>query len=844
MRYILHIILLFSFSFSVLSQNSRYDLVPSEKRIVTDLAGKWEISSDNEDSWREIYVPHSTRNSKKIIYKKSINLNLDVIKEKNLILKFFGTNDRTEVLLNNQLLTNYFGGLTPFEVLLPDNLLKNGKNEIKVIVYPLDSYPRSITKNTPYSQRNYNGIIRDIVLEAVSKVWIKDIKYKYEFSPNLDRLQGVINIRVNSNFGNLARFSNKKIILRTSISSRNATKSIVDSRTIEVENSRVYDEKFEFSLSDVKLWDIENPNLYDLNVEIYDGELLIDDLTEKIGFRKIETASGQNGNKILLNKRELKIKGINYIEDFIERGNAINLKRYLSDNKLIDKLGANLIRLKYSTPNEHLVRICDELGILLLVDLPMYSVPSGIMSKDELVVRLSNQFEQYYENFENSPSIMAWGVYFSANESSSGTISYHATITQSIKKISDKLIYKSVINKVDDILTDNIDFISVEFINRKLKHGLISKDLNKLQELSRGLPILLEVGVPIQENNLNGYSDNLSLEYQAYYYANFIEYSKTRNFTGVIINSFNDYLLNNPILQTNSEKLYLMTSGLVDRSRNERLSYSVIKAYFNDEKEPLLNAGSKKDDQLNFFFTIFGISAMMLLFILINRFRRFREYFFRSIIRPYNFYADVRDQRIISTFQTIILAIIISAGVASYFGAILFNQKSNVLTEIFLNLLIPTQIAKENLFSLAWSPILMTVLFMVLVFLKILFIAFLLRVIVFFMNIRVFYKDVFTITVWSFVPLLILLTVSVFIPSIIEATNMAFILFSSLYLILALWSLFRLFKSSAVVFDKNSSRVYLIETIVFGAVLGIPLFIYELNNSFISYLLYFLEVYL
>lgn len=649
MRYILHIILLFSFSFSVLSQNSRYDLVPSEKRIVTDLAGKWEISSDNEDSWREIYVPHSTRNSKKIIYKKSINLNLDVIKEKNLILKFFGTNDRTEVLLNNQLLTNYFGGLTPFEVLLPDNLLKNGKNEIKVIVYPLDSYPRSITKNTPYSQRNYNGIIRDIVLEAVSKVWIKDIKYKYEFSPNLDRLQGVINIRVNSNFGNLARFSNKKIILRTSISSRNATKSIVDSRTIEVENSRVYDEKFEFSLSDVKLWDIENPNLYDLNVEIYDGELLIDDLTEKIGFRKIETASGQNGNKILLNKRELKIKGINYIEDFIERGNAINLKRYLSDNKLIDKLGANLIRLKYSTPNEHLVRICDELGILLLVDLPMYSVPSGIMSKDELVVRLSNQFEQYYENFENSPSIMAWGVYFSANESSSGTISYHATITQSIKKISDKLIYKSVINKVDDILTDNIDFISVEFINRKLKHGLISKDLNKLQELSRGLPILLEVGVPIQENNLNGYSDNLSLEYQAYYYANFIEYSKTRNFTGVIINSFNDYLLNNPILQTNSEKLYLMTSGLVDRSRNERLSYSVIKAYFNDEKEPLLNAGSKKDDQLNFFFTIFGISAMMLLFILINRFRRFREYFFRSIIRPYNFYADVRDQRIIST---------------------------------------------------------------------------------------------------------------------------------------------------------------------------------------------------
>src|SRR5581483_4370966 len=57
---------------------------------------------------------------------------------------------------------------------------------------------------------------------------------------------------------------------------------------------------------------------------------------------------------------------------------------------------------------------------------------------------------------------------------------------------------------------------------------------------------------------------------------------------------------------------------------------------------------------------LYAFGLLLVLFLLINLDRRFREYIVRSLVRPFNFFADVRDRRILPNGQTTLLALICS----------------------------------------------------------------------------------------------------------------------------------------------------------------------------------------
>ena len=85
----------------------------------------------------------------------------------------------------------------------------------------------------------------------------------------------------------------------------------------------------------VRLWEPANPNLYQIRLELEN-----DDLTERIGFRTITVQDG----KLLLNNREIKLKGINRHEDHPDWGFAVPLKLMKKDLDIIKNLGCNAIR--------------------------------------------------------------------------------------------------------------------------------------------------------------------------------------------------------------------------------------------------------------------------------------------------------------------------------------------------------------------------------------------------------------------------------------------------------------------------------------------------------------------
>ena len=102
----------------------------------------------------------------------------------------------------------------------------------------------------------------------------------------------------------------------------------------------------------------------------------------------------------------------------------------------------------------------------------------------------------------------------------------------------------------------------------------------------------------------------------------------------------------------NKENLYKL-GFLVKNRETDRLSYKVISAMLHNSENVTIPIGSKKDDA-PMVFIVFGILLAILIGILVNSGRKFREDASRALLRPYNFYADVRDQRIISGYHSTI----------------------------------------------------------------------------------------------------------------------------------------------------------------------------------------------
>jgi hypothetical protein len=227
---------------------------------------------------------------------------------------------------------------------------------------------------------------------------------------------------------------------------------------------------------------------------------------------------------------------------------------------------------------------------------------------------------------------------------------------------------------------------------------------------------------------------------------------------------------------------------------------------------------------------------------MINRFKRFREYFFRSILRPYNFYADIRDQRLISTVQTSVLAVLISVSIASFIAATFYYLRFSSTLEYFLNIGIPISIIKENLFALIWTPSLLILVMSLIVMLYILFIALYLKITAFALSVRLFYKDAFTLATWSLIPTILLLIVASFITKIFGEMDNGYLMIFAILGFVKIWSLLRLLKSSAVVIDKPKGKVYLIEIALGLIILGIPIFLMQWSRSVIDYLIYVLTV--
>ncbi len=836
-----------------ISQSEIKTILNSGTRYIIPLNGQWEKSSDGLN-WENVHIPYSDVNLEKITLIRKVRIEKSQQESLSWQLFFLGFNHQAEISINGQFLGRFISSMAPIWVKIPPKVLNAGENELRITFLVPNDVIKTIFEHYIYARKRYNGLVREAFLIGNPPVWISDINTNYSLSNNYSQANINATISVSSaNFDLISKFQSsvgENLELKNKANFQIETKiikigtgeivAIGEPRQISIEAERTINVSVKFNITSPSLWSPSNPNLYQVQATIVQAGRTVDNFATNFGLREISVSRAEKSN-FTLNGYKIPLKAVSYIDYHISSGQSLSIWRMEENIRMIKTLGANAIRFQFNPPHPYFAYLCDKYGLLMLLDLPIYSIPETLLRRDEVKVYIKNQSKLFTYFKQNYASTLAFGF-------SDGICEDHfpnefaSEIKPIITSNGNYLFYK-FINPNEKTITSNIfDFIG---INLK-KETSISHQYSILKGIiqrSNNKPFVTCFGVPINENNHNGYSDPYSYEHQAFYIKSLYNLSFQNGSFGVVINSFNDYELHHPYLATNNYHSSILTIGITNATNKPRFSYTMLQALFNDEKEPLINAGSYAGETL-VSFLIFGFILLVVLLFFINRFRRFREYLTRAMLRPYNFYSDIRDQRIIPSFQTVILALIVSFTIGMYVTSLLFYYRNYDITQFLIMLCCPSSFLQEIIYKMIWMPEVSLFIIALISFVVLFAISIIIKIFAFFSRARIYFSDCLIISVWASAPFVVLLPLAIPLIRLLEINNTIAIIAVILFLLIKFWVIARILKASAVVFDKPSALVYSIGIIVILVFAAIPIGFYQINYQFFSYLMYFWCTYL
>jgi hypothetical protein len=111
----------------------------------------------------------------------------------------------------------------------------------------------------------------------------------------------------------------------------------------------------------VQLWSPESPVLYELTVELLDGERVLDTNTCAVGFRELAC----NRHRFLLNGKELFLQGVCRHETVADYGHTVPYAVVEADMRRIKGSGCNYVRLVHYPHSKDVLEIADRLGLMV-----------------------------------------------------------------------------------------------------------------------------------------------------------------------------------------------------------------------------------------------------------------------------------------------------------------------------------------------------------------------------------------------------------------------------------------------------------------------------------------------
>ncbi len=795
-------------------------------RGIIPLNKGWELFlQDDPENKIDVSLPSIFTNENSVIYRKEFNFSGEQILNYKFDLVSFGINYASEIFINNVSLYKHAGGGYPFEFEIPKDILNyDVPNVIKIKVYhKLDS------KNTiPLKPRflfpdSKGGITGDLFIKLIPLTRIENLRYSFT---TLSRKKAKIKLTVNFDLVDESKNpEGKNINYKCYLQFYDPNKeTILYSKdfNIKFRTSNKITKKVNITLSSTEFWDLKNRANYFIRLVLTDGENIIDEFKRDIPIRKISYAN-RNFN---INGKKIKLKGVTYIpsSDIFYTEDLYSV--FKRDLQIIKNAGFNSVRFSKAVPHPYLLKLCEDYGLFAFIEIPLNSVPAQFLRQEDFLTRAETyvaQISAYYKRFPMVAGIGVGSSYLPDNKSNSEFIAHLARI---VKKSSGLPAYASFVGIQHDTIPD-LDFYGIELYAKTLPD-----DFNKSGELNY---FISEATYPNYNGETNGYLNQFSYEAQAKYFIDIISQSEKYKLKGYFLNSMFDYKGDfAPMFSGfNDENEYKIGLLAADR-KSDRASFHIIKARVRDGKRINIPLGNKLDDS-PLFFIIASLVLSLLLGVLINSKKKFREDAIRALLRPYNFYADIRDQRILSGFNTNFLMILLSGSHALFLTNLLFFLKNNILIEKSL-IALGSPDYVEFVSSLAWNPTDAFIVFFIFSVLGFLLISVIFKFASFFIKNRVIFSSIYYVVIWAFLPLTILLPLELVLYRILMADVINWYLYTAI-IIFNIWLVQRLLKGIYVIFDVRPFQVYFYGFIFTILVIGAIILYFQLSEYSLFYIL-------
>ena len=323
---------------------------------------------------------------------------------KRLFISFQGAESGIALWLNGQFVGYSEDSFTPSEFELTE-YVKEGENKLAAQVFKWTA--SSWCEDQDFYR--FSGIYRDVYLYTVPEVHVYDLQIRA--IPDETLSTAALEIGTDT-WGK----GTVKITL-----SKDGETVIEDKKALDGE------EIYSWKVEDPVLWSAEDPQLYDLVLEVYNeaGELQ-EVVPQKVGFRRFEMKDGI----MTLNGKRIVFKGVNRHEFSSVSGRHVSEEELRKDLKIMKQNNINAIRTCHYPDASMIYELCDEYGIYMIDETNLESHGSwdvAEFTKDYTYVvphdkpewrdMMLDRANSMYQRDKNHAAILIWSC---GNESFGG----------------------------------------------------------------------------------------------------------------------------------------------------------------------------------------------------------------------------------------------------------------------------------------------------------------------------------------------------------------------------------------------------------------------------------------
>jgi len=813
---------------------------PTRHKI--DLAGTWSYTLD-EEQWHDVLVPSAFDYEGRVTFLRKFTVTDSMLTASSFKFVALGINYEAEVFINDIFIGKHTGGYTSFDLTIPDDVIQPGsENVVRVVVSNVLSARTTLPlRKQGWGWKNYGGILRDVYLLSTPRVWVETFAATSSLEPDSKRAT----VEVAATISN----QNVPALMRADSASRppapvyqlrfdlvDALSGLVVTQTspytLALEDGKDTEVSLSFPVYSPRLWSPANPNLYRLRAVVTTGEgkrqAVVDEYDTDFGFTHVT----EQGKDLLVNGKPVHLNGVVWVEDSPDHGSALTYDEMEKDVALIKLLGANAIRFAFHPPHPYMINLCNRYGLFALEEIPAWNAPGEILGGEQLQAVGEAMTREMVERDRNHPSILAWGVGDSFDSSDPRSRVFVERMVGAVQSLDSRPTYYGSTFSVGDDCSDLVALAALDIHDGDLKD--FKEQLHAWKKEHAQKPVLvLSYGRMVEAKNHNGYSDPMSEEAQARFLMQSYAAIEESGAVGGFIRAFADWKGDRPVLTVGPEHPYILPMGLVGRDRDKRRSYDVVKTTFAGQKVSALPIGKHRMA----FPIVHIVAGFLIIFIVAYEYhynRRFNESMKRSLLRSYNFFADLRDMRTVSIFHTLLLNLIISLTLAVVLSSLLYHFRSNRMADLVITQIVFSDIAKEYLIRATWNP-LQGILGLTGVFLVFSFVcSTLVRVGSIFVRSKIRWMHLHTVLVWASVPFVFLSPLGMSIFKLLQTPM--YVLPSFLILLLfAIWVVARTLKGISVILELSSFQTYVGGIVLIAVIIGLIGFYYDSTYSLTAY---------